>query len=77
MERQGHLKGLTYRKILKFGKRKKLLGYTMDRVDLVTGRRFSIHCSNKIQNIISLLIKVYVFDCIIDHKRTYLLLAVL
>ncbi len=77
MEREGHLKGLAYRKNLKFGKREKFWGYTMDRVDLVTGRRFNIHCFNKIQNIISLLIKVYVFDCIIDHKRTYLLLAVL
>lgn len=52
---KGYLKGLIYHIILKVGKREKTLGYTMDRVDLVTGRRFSIHCLNKIQNIISLL----------------------
>jgi hypothetical protein len=48
----------------------------MDRINLATDCSFSICCFNKIQNIISFINKVYVFNCNPDCKRTYLLLAI-
>ena len=49
----------------------------MDRIDMVNDRGVGISCSNKIQTIISLINKLYVFNSNPGIKRTYLLLAIL
>jgi hypothetical protein len=62
---------------LKYGKGKTQRRFCMDRFDLAISRLFSPYCRGKIQNIISLIINVYVFNCIADRKRAYLFLVVL